>query len=65
MQQPAHMGGVVRDAERATDHLGDSAAGPDLAAEAVGFRSSRQQRRELGKLLGGESGLATRGGMAP
>jgi hypothetical protein len=45
------MIGMIVDAEGALDHLRHPLGGPDIAAEAVGWRPAGQQRRQLGALL--------------
>jgi hypothetical protein len=43
------------DAEGALDHHGHALGGPDIAAEAIGWRPAGQQPRQLGALLGRET----------
>ena len=51
---------VVVHAELAADNLRYASGGPHLASKAKGFRSSGQQQRQLGELLGGQSRWRTR-----
>ena len=45
------MGGMVAYAEGALDHGRHPTSGPDVADEAMGLGSLRQERRELAALL--------------
>jgi hypothetical protein len=54
-QQVADVIAVVPDAELAADDLRDAPGGPELAPKAKRFRSSGQQQRQLGQLLGRQS----------
>ena len=64
VQEPADMGRMVADAERAADDLGGPLAGPDLATKPVRLGPALQQGGELGQLRGAERGSGT-GGRTP
>ena len=54
MQHAVDVGRVVRDAQRAPDHLGHPLAGPHLAAKAVRLRpADAVARYNLGNILAG------------
>jgi hypothetical protein len=59
------MGGMIADAERARDHYRHAGRSPDVADEAVGLGSVRQERRNLSALLGRQPGLRTRRLLVP
>ena len=54
---------MVVDAKLPFDHRGYASAGPNCAPKAEGLCSALQQMRQICKLLGRQSGLATRSWM--
>src|SRR5919197_4836439 len=52
LAQAANMAWVVRDAECQVNDGGDTAAGPDLSPEAIGFGPALQQLWQTSQLLG-------------
>jgi hypothetical protein len=54
------MARLVGDAECHSNHGGDSAPGPQLAPEAIGFGAWLQQGRQLGELCGAQSPRSAR-----
>jgi hypothetical protein len=56
------MAGMIGDPELEPNHHGDSAAGPHLAAEAIGFGPTLQALGQTGELPGREPARGSRNG---